>query len=324
MASLHEDFYSDSSSMETDDGSVILPGTAFIEDYETSVTSTEDGEGDEYDEEDEEEEGLWGVSQASPLLPKAYAKSKHLSAIPHIVVTEPFEIGPDPTLQFSLYYDKRRKTLIVHLQKAFNLPVKDTQKETTNAFVIIYLLPNRETDRETYESRVVHNTRNPNFDEMFQFPRLKQDVARKQSLILRIYHQHAPKYNTIIGGVLQPLESENFQGKTIRKKIVEDLEEHQVCVCVYVCVCVCVCVCVWCVCVWCVCLCECVCMCMVTGICIFTFTCIHSVDNNYAFLCLFKKDYTSTELHTLHCMHCIACDAFHFETNTSIYSYKDM
>jgi hypothetical protein len=153
---------------------------------------------------------------------------KHSATIPQIVVTEPFEIGPNPTLQFSLYYDFKRRTLIVHLQKAFNLPVREIDKDTCDAFVIVYLLPNRETDRETYESSVMQNTLNPNFDEIFQFPRLKPEVARQQTLVFRIYHQCGPKHNILIGGVLQPLEEVDFHGKTIRKRIVEDVEECQV------------------------------------------------------------------------------------------------
>lgn len=221
MTSLHQDFYSESSSEgageEAEDGGIPIPGDPSSE-YETSVTSSEE-------EEEEEEEG---PSVSTPLLPKSHPKPKHSATIPQIIVTEPFEIGPDPMLQFSLYYDFKRKTLIVHLQKAFNLPIKDEEKETCHAFVVVYLLPNRETDRETYESSVVHNSCNPNFDEMFQFPRLKQEVARQQTLIFRIYHQCGPKHNTVIGGVLQPLENEDFHGKTIRKKIVEDVEEYQV------------------------------------------------------------------------------------------------
>ena len=224
MASLHQDFYSESeegsSSAEEDErAEVFSHHDVTASDYETSATS------------EEEDADSFGSSASVPLLPHptSHPKPKHSSTIPHIIVTEPFEIGPDPTLQFSLYYDFKRRTLIVHLQKAFNLPVREIDKDTSHTFVIIYLLPNRETDRETYESSVVHNTLNPNFDEMFQFPRLKQEVARKQTLVFRIYHQCGPKHNILIGGVLEPLEGVDFHGKTIRKRIVEDVEEHQVC-----------------------------------------------------------------------------------------------
>lgn len=196
-------------------------------DYETSVTS--DGE---------DEEGWEEPSASQPLLsslperstPSARKPSppKHSSTIPQIVVTEPFDIGPNPTLQFSIYYDFKRRTLIVHLQKGFNLPPRQIDTEQCNPFVIVYLLPNRETDRETYESRVIHNTFNPNFDEMFQFPRLKESAARKQTLVFRIYHQVGPKHNILVGGVLQPLEGVDFHGKTLRNRIIEDVEEGQV------------------------------------------------------------------------------------------------
>lgn len=219
MTSLHEDFYSESegSSDEEEEEEGLLSHTDITaSDYETSVTS-EEGEEDD--------------SMSMPLLSTArhHTKPKHTSTIPQIVVTEPFEIGPNPTLQFSLYYDFKRRTLIVHLQKGFNLPAREVNKDTCNAFVIIYLLPNRETDRETYESSVIQNTLNPNFDEMFQFPRLKQEVARQQTLVFRIYHQCGPKHNILVGGVLQPLEGVDFHGKTMRKRIVEDVEECQVC-----------------------------------------------------------------------------------------------
>ena len=224
MVSLHEDFYSESeesqSTLEEEEedeerGGFYSPGTA--SDYETSVTSEEDEE----------------IASSRPLLSSLSSLPPHTpgqtpSNIPQIVVTEPFEIGPNPTLQFAIYYDFKRKTLILHLQKGFNLPARQIDSDKCNAFVVIYLLPNRETDRETYESNVVPNTLNPNFDEMFQFPRLRLEIARQQTLVFRIYHQVGPKHNILIGGVLQPLEDCDFHGKTLRNRIVEDVEECQV------------------------------------------------------------------------------------------------
>lgn len=226
MASLHQDFYSESEGSTLDDleeeeeRSLYSQTDITASDYETSITSEEDEDG---------LSSVWDNSSVSrPLLSQHPIPPRRTSTIPQIVVTEPFDIGPNPTLQFSLYYDFKRRTLIVHLQKGFNLPVRQIDSDTCHAFVVIYLLPNRETDRETYESRVVHNTLNPNFDEMFQFPRLKQEVARQQTLVFRIYHQCGSKHNILIGGVLQPLEEVDFHGKTIRRRIVEDVEECQV------------------------------------------------------------------------------------------------
>ena len=241
MVSLHEDFYSESEDSEStldedeeEKGVLYSPGTDITaSDYETSVTS---------EEEDEEE----AISRPLLSLPDTHHTPGHTpghtprhtpghsqASIPQIVVTEPFEIGPNPTLQFSVYYDFKRKTLILHLQKGFNLPARQIDSDICNAFVVIYLLPNRETDRETYESSVVPNTLNPNFDEMFQFPRLRLEIARQQTLVFRIYHQVGPKHNILIGGVLQPLDDVDFTGKTLRNRIVEDVEEYQVNICTY-------------------------------------------------------------------------------------------
>ena len=239
MTSLHQDFYSDSEEegslldeIEEEEGVLSMRTDITASDYETSVTSNEE------EEEEEDDVSLWedaGVSRPLLSLPSGSAvrekkpcPPKHSSTIPQIVVTEPFEIGPNPTLQFSIYYDRKRRTLIVHLQKGFNLPARQIDSDICNPFVIVYLLPNRETDRETYESRVMHNTFNPNFDEMFQFPRLKEEVARQQTLVFRIYHQCGPQHNILIGGVLQPLEGVDFSGKTLRNRIIEDVEESQV------------------------------------------------------------------------------------------------
>jgi hypothetical protein len=232
MAALHQDFYSESEEEASSLDEIEEEGVEYFSsrpditgsDYETSVTSDEDEEGSIWEDD--------GVSQPLLSLPESDQRQKpkppkHSSTIPQIVVTEPFDIGPNPTLQFSLYYDFKRRTLIVHLQKGFNLPARQIDSETCNAFVIVYLLPNRETDRETYESRVIQNTLNPNFDEMLQFPRLKPDVARKQTLVFRIYHQCGPKHNILIGGVLQSLEDVDFHGKTLRNRIIEDVEESQ-------------------------------------------------------------------------------------------------
>ena len=141
-----------------------------------------------------------------------------------------------PILTFSLYYDLQRRTLTVHLILANNLPAKD-RRGTSDPFVILFLLPNKE---EIFESKVHKRTLNPVFDQVFEFSGLLPNEIRRQSLVFRVLDKDTIGSSDYIGSVVLPLEEADLYGVKVSVRIDEDPSAVQVCV--FVCVCVCVCV----------------------------------------------------------------------------------
>lgn len=130
----------------------------------------------------------------------------------------------DPVLRFSLYYDIQRRTLTVHLIEAFNLPAKD-RRGTSDPFVILFLLPNKEA---IYETKVHKQTLNPKFDQVFEFPGLLPNEIRRQSLVLRILDKDTIGASDYIGSIVLPLEEADLYGVTVAEKINEDPNALQV------------------------------------------------------------------------------------------------
>lgn len=121
-----------------------------------------------------------------------------------------FQIEPEatphkPSVQFSLYFDEKHNTLIVHLLQALNLPTKRPQS-TSNPFAEVYLLPHK---MEVFETRVFQATLNPAFDQAFKFNNVDCDDLKKQMLVIRLY-LHSKHH--FLGGVLFPLEHGKLYG----------------------------------------------------------------------------------------------------------------
>ena len=112
-----------------------------------------------------------------------------------------------PCMSFSLYFDEKRNNLIVHLLKAFRIPTKRAQC-ASNPFAEVYLLPAK---GEAQESRLLHQTLDPIFDQPFNFMNLSVDEVKRQMLVIRIYLHNKHHF---IGGVLFNLEKANLYGSS--------------------------------------------------------------------------------------------------------------
>jgi len=88
-----------------------------------------------------------------------------------------------PTLEFSLLYDSHKNLLTVHLQRAYNLESSTDSSRCTTS-VVLYLLPNK---LEVFESPVIQNCLNPEYNKFFIFSGLTgSEAVRKQTLVFRI------------------------------------------------------------------------------------------------------------------------------------------
>ena len=123
-----------------------------------------------------------------------------------------------PVLQFSLLYDMQKNVFTVHLHHASNLPEMD-RRGTMNPFVVLYTLPNKE---EVFESVVIHQTLNPEFNQSFEFHRQHPDDIQLQTLIFKVYDNSKSK---LVGGVAFPLEDADIFGVVMRMQIDQDFSD---------------------------------------------------------------------------------------------------
>ena len=125
----------------------------------------------------------------------------------------------DSIIYFSLRFDQSK--LIVRLKSAKDLP---NEFSKCDPFVVLHLEPNRE---ETFQSKVIKNTRSPNFGQTFRFEGMSVECIKLQTLVLRIYN-HAFN-NKTIGKVCFPLdEAVEFSGAVMRMRITcpEEMEVY--------------------------------------------------------------------------------------------------
>ena len=119
-----------------------------------------------------------------------------------------------PSLQFSLYYDIQRHAMTVNLKRAVDLPARN-QSGTSDPFVVLYLVPNKE---EMFESTIVHKTLDPIFDQTFEFHNLDPDDIRRQSIVFRICNHNK---DDVIGDLILPLEEADLYGVPYTMRIDE-------------------------------------------------------------------------------------------------------
>ena len=127
-----------------------------------------------------------------------------------------------PEVEFSLYYDIQCRTLMVHLQCARFLPNR-AKKAGLNPIVLLYLLPNRE---DIFQSKMVHNTPNPVFNQSFEFTGLMPDEIRRQTLVFRVF-SHSSK-GDLLGGLSVSLSEADLFGVMCRRNIDTDIEKLKV------------------------------------------------------------------------------------------------
>ena len=123
------------------------------------------------------------------------------------------------SVNFSLYYDERHSTLIVHLYQLSRLQTRRSE-ENCNPFLEVYLLPRKSI---VYESHVKKHTLNPKYDQVFKFPKLSSAEFCKLILIIRVYNNDKSNF---MGGALYPLQEANLYGDRIEARVFQVDEEE--------------------------------------------------------------------------------------------------
>ena len=123
----------------------------------------------------------------------------------------------DSIIKFSLKFEQSR--LEVRLGKATNLPKEFHKGMHCDPFVVLHLEPSRE---ETFKSKVIKGTRDPEFHQTFQFERMSVERIKLQTLVLRIYNSALK--NKAIGKVCLPISEVELSGTGMRSKITSGKE----------------------------------------------------------------------------------------------------
>ena len=147
----------------------------------------------------------------------------HISDLHHVEfesVTLYREKAVDPQkeamIQFSLQYDLNQSKLNVHLQHATNLPIDgNPELSQCDPFVMLHLEPDRE---DIFQSKVIKSTRDPVFNQTFEFEGLLIQYMKHQMLVLRLYNQALN--NKSIGKVRLQLCDVDLSGIVVQMKII--------------------------------------------------------------------------------------------------------
>ncbi len=92
------------------------------------------------------------------------------------ISSEDSEVTGLGQLEFSVYLDVLNRRLSVKLLQAMNLPQREGGR-LRDPFVVVFLLPNKET---VFQTAVVKQTLNPRFDAAFEFQGIQQNEIRQQ------------------------------------------------------------------------------------------------------------------------------------------------
>ena len=95
---------------------------------------------------------------------------------------------------------------------------------TSDPFVVFFLLPNKE---EIYESKIVHKTLNPIFDQVFEFGGILPQEIRRQTIMFRVYDHDRYTSSELIGVVALSLEEADLYGVSMKMRI-DEKEEFKV------------------------------------------------------------------------------------------------
>ena len=130
-----------------------------------------------------------------------------------------------PMVQFSLYYDLHQSKLRVHLQRVYNLPalhLNTTNTVRCDPMVVVHLEPDR---GDTFTSRVMKGTREPEFNQSFHFERQSLEQIKQQTLVFRVFN-HAVN-DKAIGKACLSLHNVELFGVIIQMKL-NDPKDMQV------------------------------------------------------------------------------------------------
>ena len=119
---------------------------------------------------------------------------------------------------FSMYFDDQKMMLIVHVNRAVNLPTRRPEA-TSNPFLQIYLLPSKV---EVQQSHSMDGTHSPVFDKVFRFSHMPVAQLRGQMVVMRFYIN----INHFVGGLVHSLHDADFMGNKNVMEISEFDEEE--------------------------------------------------------------------------------------------------
>ncbi|CAI6345936.1 unnamed protein product [Macrosiphum euphorbiae] len=132
------------------------------------------------------------------------------------------ETGPNDTpgkmgvLFFKLRYKKDKKVLLVNINKCMDLTPKEKNSGTSDPYVKLQLLPDKEHKVKT---RVLRKTRNPVYDEDFTFFGIQTNKLQSMTLHFAILSFDRYSRDSLIGEVFFTLNE---------KDVLESIEKEQI------------------------------------------------------------------------------------------------
>ncbi|CAB4062945.1 SYT4 [Lepeophtheirus salmonis] len=139
---------------------------------------------------------------------ETYSRSRSASIISEIGNGGPIGIsdvsGPLGNLLFSMKYNFHKTALIVTVNKCINLPAKDTAAKSSDPYVKLQLLPEKQHKVKT---RVLRKTLNPVYDEDFTFYGINFNQLSTLTLHFVILSFDRYSRDDVIGEVMLNLES---------------------------------------------------------------------------------------------------------------------
>lgn len=94
-------------------------------------------------------------------------------------------------LEFSLYYDVSKQSLVVHMLRGLYLPQRRGLK-SINSFIQAKLVP---SESQVLKTRVVSNSRSPAYDQLLEFGELTYDQFEQQTLVLEVFYRESEMSN---------------------------------------------------------------------------------------------------------------------------------
>lgn len=119
------------------------------------------------------------------------------------------QIGKLGQLNFRLKYSPEKHALLVTILRCTNLPAKDVNMGTSDPYVKLQLLPEKQHKVKT---RVLRKTLNPVYDEDFTFYGLNPNQLRATTLHFVVLSFDRYSRDDVIGEVICPLSSVECDG----------------------------------------------------------------------------------------------------------------
>eukprot|EP00750_Incisomonas_marina_P029976 INCI7249.2.p1 GENE.INCI7249.2~~INCI7249.2.p1 ORF type:complete len:1265 (+),score=217.26 INCI7249.2:432-4226(+) len=114
-------------------------------------------------------------------------------------------------------------TVIVHIERAQNLPIMDKKRQTTDAYVEVFV-PG--ADPDTKETEVFEGSLNPEWRESFKFEVVDDSLLQDQTILFTLYDDNKLQQDKTIGAIRVDLNCLLMHGSSL---VGEDQKQRQVC-----------------------------------------------------------------------------------------------